>query len=667
MRRVALFAVVLTVGVAAPAAGWVELPPHPIPGDGVADCLRSAGPGRLALLGRLGRTTSAIDLLTVGSRGIAPGTTTTLGWLATCAEVGTAPGARALLVGSVVHNRKTFHSVVQAAEPGATPVTLGPEAVFDGPPSVAVAQTGAAVVAWVEALQGRGPLAEHVLAAVRPTADAPFEAPVMQGNGSLSARHPAVGIDAAGHATAVWVSRGSPRGAALLRIASTTDGERFAAPQSLASATGNQVALAVTPAGRTLIVNYGFGSVTAYERAAGASTFAPVALPVSGSLDELAVALADDGSAVVAARSAPGPTSALLRRPGGVFGHEQLLEGGPADNGSSSVGYVPSDSSGPAPPPDVQGSKITAALDGSGRVLVTWVDPGERNSAASAHVARGTISGGLTSAVRVGSPCRAANAAQPLMLSDGGLGAAWTDNARMQMQDAGDTLLGGGLLHVLVPGRETPTSDGPSPGLSASLLGPRALHGGQALRLRVRCRRGPCVVRAIATAYALDPSSGNTSLVGNSVELSRGRPSVLTLEPFAGQTFARRGEASARLSLVACAAAGSSRVTRLALHLRLRRLPLLPVPRVLQLVARRHGSLIHVTWRTSIPARGATFDIYARPTKLAHLVYAAIGGRGRTRFSVTLHEQPGTRERAVEVQVGTNEQPYSEPVTTRIH
>jgi len=669
---VALLAAVLTAFAAAPAAAWIELPAHPVAGDGVADCLRAAGPGQLALLGGDGRSSSPVDLLTVGPQAIAPGTDAALGRLAACPELAGAPGATPLLTAAVAHGVHSELTSVRVADAGSPAVTIGTSTGFDSAPSVAVSPSGAAVIAWTQSELRPFPGVTHVLAATRPAAGAPFGPVVTLGTGSPFGMQPSAAIDASGHATVVWVSHSSLGGAATIDIADAAAGGRLVTRQ-LASAAGDQVALAVSPAGRTLVVDSGSDSILAYERTAGASTFAPVPAPSSSSPDELAVALADDGGAVIAYRvdsSLGGVGSAvsafaLLRRPGdAAFGREQVLEGS-SDNGSfSAFGFMPSIDTSSSPLPDDRGAQIAAALNASGRVLLTWVDPGTRGSAASAHVASGTLAGGMARPARFGSPCRTANAAQPLTLADGTLGAAWTDNARVTARARSDTPLSGGLLHALLPGRAAVSADAPPPGVSARLTGATALHGGQPIRLRVRCRRGPCIVRAAATAYPLS-RFGDPTLVDGSIDLQRGRTGVLALDPADGSTLARPHDATAPVSVLACAPAGT-RAAHLTLKLRLHRLRLLPVPRVVDLVARRHGSKIDVTWRTSIPARDTRFDVIAQPFNLAHPVYAEVAGHGRSRFSTTLHLAPGVHERTISVRVNTAEQPFGTSVTARI-
>jgi hypothetical protein len=668
MRRLALLTALLALAAAAPAAAWIELPPYALPHDGVADCLRAAGPGRVALLGRLGRSTSTEDLLTLSPGGVAPGPSTTLGRLFECAEVGVAPGVTPLLAAPVRISPRSLAAALRVASAGGPPATLDRLARrLAISPSVAVAANGAAVVAWEELnLQSLG---GRVVAAFRPAADAPFGPATTLGYATGGDGDAAVGIDAAGHATVAWLGAGSARGAALLHIATTTAGGGFTSSVPLASVAGDRLALAETPGDRTLIANYGDGSIAAYERAPGASTFAPVPVFASGSADEVALAVADDGGAVIAYRSGSDSAFALVRRPGGSFAGEQRLAGSGSGSSFSDYGVGSWGIGGSAPPTDERGSKIAAALDASGHVVITWVVAGDRRGAASAHVARGTIAGGMAHAVRFGSPCRTATAAQPIVLADGQLGAAWTDNALTRAFLDLATPAGGGLLHLLVPGSATPQLEPAAPGLTAQLAGSRGLRIGQPLRLRVRCQRVPCVVRASADGYSTRfIGSGGDGDFGvptsSSIELTRGHSAVLELRPGVRVTLAPPGRAAARISLIACPATGMH-ITHLSLRLHLRRVPPRPLPRILHLVARRHGRRIVVTWRTTAPARGITFEVLAHPADYADLVYSVVPGRGRRRFSATLREPSGTHERSVSVAAISSEQFSSTTVRIR--
>jgi hypothetical protein len=646
MRRAALLGILLALASTAPAAAWVELPPYAIPHDGVADCLRAAGPGQLALLGHLGRTTSATDLVTFGPRGLARTSSTTLGRLTECPEVAVAPGTTPLLVAPTLRSQHDASSALHAADAGGPPATISPPGVV-ADPSVAIAPNGAAVVAWIDA----DPLTldETAYAAIRPAAGKPFDPPVRLGAAATFGASPVAAIDAAGRATVAWDGIGGRQGTRELTVAtSALPGERFTAPQRLApddGEEGDEIALAVSPAGRTLVVAAS-GSLTAFERLAGATRFAPVALPPSHSPIELAVALADDGGAVIAYSSAPVPAFALLRRPGAAFGADQALQPAtsPADDASG-----PLLGEAASPLYDANAGHIAALLTPDSRVLVTWTVPGDPRRASAARASRGTLSGGMSPATSLGSPCRATNGAQPSMLADGSLVAAWTDNARVRSL-GDDVARGGGLLHAALTGATPPHSATRPLRLSARLVGPRALRPGQELRVRVRCDRGPCFVRVSATAYASvrGQLGADPAVAAASTQLLARRPAVLALKS-GDLDLAPAGRATTPISLIACEPSGRI-AARLTLRARLRRLPPRPLPHVRDLVARRRGDRIHVTWRTSIAARDATFWVSMGPFDL-RLGVMPVAGRGRTRFSVTLDVPRGSHPR--EVDVGT--------------
>jgi hypothetical protein len=658
MRRAALLGTLIALACAAPAAAWIELPPYPIPHDGVADCVRAGGPGQVAVLGGAGRTRSTIDLLTAGPRGLVPGPSTSLGLLADCAEVAFAPGAKPLLVAPTVRSWRATPLVLRAADAGGSPATISRPGHAENP-SVAVAPNGAAVVAWSDADPTRP--GDAAFAVVRPVAGAPFGAPVRLGPADAFGLPPVAAIDAAGRATVAWDSDSSdPNATTGPTVASTTGGGGFGAPQLLTSDYGGEIALAVSPSDRTLVVTTG-DSLLAFERLAGATSFARVKLPSTGQADELAVALADDGGAVIAFRPGLGPPFALLRRPGGTFGRQPLDEARPGGDIASFPGH------GPKLPSDINASHVAATLGAGGRVLVTWVDFGDRLRAAAARVARGTLAAGLSRATSLGSPCRAANAARPLPFADGTLGVAWTDDART----ADDTPLGGGMVHVVAPGAAR-SGHARAPRLSAQVIGSHAVHVGQALRVRVRCDGGPCVVRAAATAFPAEKSAqsvlrsfGIVPLSATSAQLAPQRAAVLTLMPARSSYLGAPGRGRTPISLLACTPDGRT-ITRLTLRARLRQVPLPPLPRVRDLVARRHGERIHVTWRTSIPARGVTFYVAMPSLNLDAFPPKAVPGKGRTRFSATLRVPRKKHPRKISVFTVEPGRTKSPVVTTRV-
>ncbi len=79
--------------------------------------------------------------------------------------------------------------------------------------------------------------------------------------------------------------------------------------------------------------------------------------------------------------------------------------------------------------------------------------------------------------------------------------------------------------------------------------------------------------------------------------------------------------------------------------------PALPIPRVLDLAARREGAAVRVSWRTSIPARRAQFFLIGDTDSGYAGAFATLAGRGRTRFAVTLHSRHGLRIRTVALEL----------------
>jgi hypothetical protein len=661
----ALATCLLALALVPAARAWNELPPYAVPGRAAADCLRSAGPGQLALLGRVTRTSAATELLDVAAGGIAPRVATTLGRLEACAEAATADGAAPLLAGWVLLPGRRGASALRVAPPGAPPTTLRVVShAFPSGPGVAVAPNGAAVVAWSETtfhLDRPFDSRSRVLAAVRPAGGAPFgPIAVLDAN---AAGEPAVGIDAAGDATVAWMgdasSRSSGNDLASAEVASAPAGGRFGAPEALVRSSGDAIALAVAPNGRALLAADAGDLTGAWERSSATGSFSVVALPDMESPDELAVALAPDGGAALVVQS--DSLTASLRRPGGGFGPPQQLEGNTSSVGSFAVFLGLGQAS-----QDDSGSNVHAAIGPGGDVVVSWVEDASGIAAASVRVARGTLGGRLGGATRLGTPCRAAEATTPLLLRDGRLGIAWTENARVDSLGGFERPHGGGRLHVATPDPAAPRPRALPPLISARVLGSGALHTGQALRLRVRCRRGPCDVRAVAPAFPSDdngPPDGEPVAVSTTVET--GRAATLRLVPTRRGSFARRRRPTrAAVALLACGPTGAV-APRLTLRPLLRRLPPPPVPRIIGLRAHRSGNAIHVTWRTSIPARSVDFYVLTRPIDFATGVVER-AGHGRTRFSVTLHPQNPAHVRSISVIVDAPDLPSQRPVTVRV-
>jgi hypothetical protein len=78
----------------------------------------------------------------------------------------------------------------------------------------------------------------------------------------------------------------------------------------------------------------------------------------------------------------------------------------------------------------------------------------------------------------------------------------------------------------------------------------------------------------------------------------------------------------------------------------LHRMPLRPLPRVLDARAVRQGRFVIATWRTDRPARRASFDVRGRPSGRIPipLDQRFVEGGGRTRFRVRLRTPRQLRE-----------------------
>ena len=654
MRRLALLAAVVAAALAPSSAGaaWTETATYDVPGGGIADCLRAAGTDRLALLGSLERISTPIDLLELQGDRLAPLATSTLGWLDDCPEIGTADGAPSLAAGTVLlpRGRGDFGTALRVATLGEAPQTLRPAG---GTPSVATAPGGAAIVAWIQRRPGQDKA--RVMAAIRRSAGAPFGTPTAVDGRPADQRAAVAGVDAAGRAVVAWRTA-SPRNFLheVLHVAAADESGRFGPPRALTRTRGWSLALAVAPDGRALLVAEGLDGLRAYERLPGQADFTRIPLPSVPYVEDLAVALNADGGAVIAYRTDPWSTAALVRSTGGAFreggdiavrrlGNFRPLESAFASPLVSSLGAHAE------PPDDMAGQDLAVALTPSGQMLMTWVQDEEGERAASAYVARGTLTDGFGAPSRVGGACRSATAARPLRFDDDVLGVAWTDDARVDTRQGGLRRLGGGRAHVardLAPS-EPPASTPAAPRMTARLMGPPALRATEPLRVRVRCERA-CDVRAVAVARTLPQPwwslfgrrGGARQVLDASDTLPAGRETTLRLDPENGSNAAgARGFPRTPIVVLACTP-GNAVAERLELPAP-RALPPGRIPSIAGLAARQRGDVVRATWHTTAPARRIHFTAYLMLAGRVRWPVARVAGHGRTRFAATLHVPHG--------------------------
>jgi hypothetical protein len=372
-----LFFIATSPAYAAPLA---EVPFEAFPGR-AAGCLVPTGPaGAVSLLGPYTPRDATTDLITVGSGGT---DRVNVGRLSHCASVAEAPGGAAVVAGTVWRQEvRRDRYVIRAAvrDPGGafgSAVRLG---VSDDSPAVAVASTGAAVVAWVR----RGDHRLRVIVARRSPGSA-FGPPEIVGQWRFRG-FPLVelsaGIDSAGRTTLLW-GRDLPSLDARVEVATAPSGEPFAI-QRLASRVEYlaRPVLAVAPDGGAILAHErnGSGPPAVFERAPGEPRFTPVALRgLAAYSDEPAVAIRDGGGAVVAWRSdltGFEGIEAVSRKGTGKFSSM------PAVGVSRSGEYLGPPDLPPslpeladpflAPPADHDGARLRAAIADDDRVLLAW-------------------------------------------------------------------------------------------------------------------------------------------------------------------------------------------------------------------------------------------------------------------------------------------------------
>jgi hypothetical protein len=623
--------VLLFLLLAAPAhAALRESPFEPLPGAGT--CLRgTATPGTFALLGPLGRTTSATDLRTVGAP---PATRVRLGALVDCAAVAVDPAGAGVLAGAVTPGRGKAEVRAVVRDPGGafgTPVRLGAAPILDSSVRAAVSPSGAAAVAWVQ--RRGGIFDEHARTRIVVVRRAPGGAfgslePLSgwhRGDDSSSPASVAVGIDAAGNVTVAWSRpRRGASGFATAAVAHAAPAARFAVQQLTTRLGGyGRARLAVASDGWTVLAYEGPGELRAYERPPDGARFTTLLRPVAGGSP--AVAVRDGGGAVIAWRSFGDDLSAgvlaAVRATAGPIGKPQEIAPDVSTSGSFGGSSFVFTGSRPYPPSDDGNAALKAALAPDGRALLAWGAEGERTSAAvTAHVAAGTLGSGFGPPQRLGGPIRDVNGVAPLFLADGRPALAWTDNTGGLISQTH------GRLHLAIDGAPLPP-DPPPPALRVRAAGHQRLFASQAPAVQVRCATA-CDVRAVLRSHDGDAGAITRTLrAGRTVRLRLTAPDL-----------GSHGQMRVRALVTATAPGGHRRVT-VSRHLVLVRRPAPPVAAPLGVEAHRRGRSIVVTWHTAFPARRMFFYVVARRNRTVSSDVTgvkAIPGRGRSRFRARL-------------------------------
>jgi hypothetical protein len=624
------------VAAARAAGGLTEAPFAPAGGTGAATCMRATGfAGEFATsepAGRAGR----VRLWSAAPGGPVAGQVLRIPSELGCAAVAADAEGGALLAALSTAGADSARLLVATRAPGgrfgrlrAVDRTFRRLAGF----TVAVGASGDGLITVVQPLGALGGTASR-LRALRITAAGKVSRPetVATVHGSPDSLLTAAGVDGAGRATIAWSSAGA------IRTRSAAANRRFARAQTVPGLGTDldSLAMAVAPDGRALLAADGYDDARVAERAPGAARFAP-GRRVAGASGDLALALGDDGAAVLAAHDAGDPQAALYlstRPPGGVFASARALASPLANGsyGSSELSFVLFGGVG-----DVVPATPRVVLDSDGRFAVSWLRgrTGAPESPMTPWLARGSVSGSVT-AKRFGSPARGADGTAPVLTADGRAGLAWADGAERAwlLGAVGDQLPG--RVHLALEGAPGAPSP-PPPSLRLRVRRRAVLYAADPLPVTAICG-APCDVRVAGAAVA----AGRTAGPG-ATRLHLGPSPFRSLGTRAGRRVVVRAVATAP---------GGVRASRTSAIVVIRRRPAPVPPRVVHLDAHRHAGRIVVTWGTDRPARRVSFnalaalDGHAPPHHIAGTARGARGG-GRTRHRVVMRPNVETTARGL--------------------
>jgi len=621
MLRPILFAAfaALVVPASASAAPFGELPFSAA--DTGATCLRATGaPGELAR-----STRSGTRLLSVGAGGIAETDLVATGApQGECAQVAASPSGAGVIAQSGSGLWVATREPGTPPAPWTKPAKLALEATRA---AVAVTDSGAAIVAWLEP----GASGRFDVRAMRRPAGGQFGAAETLGSARSESEFAFEGsvraaIAASGEAFVLWTQppAGSDSEQMPVDVAIAPAGGPFGSAQRVGLTHASSVpALAAGPDGRALVALATLTQLQVAERAPGGAFAAPtrlasfkepfVAIP--------AAAMGPGGAAIVgwyglfsqgvgaAARAAAGPFGApvALAAPAGTPGLDDSLLTLLSAFGLGALG--PSGAEGLAP--DREGGNLRAALTRDGRALLSW-----NTYLGVPRAASFPLAGGHLDRFALGAGVREAGSVTPLITASGAAAVAWTDNQSGRE----------GRVHVAVEGF-TAAPDAPAP--RVTLGSPRhvVLKPEQALRLPVTCSAA-CEVRV-----DLPDQFATTTYVS----LSRAGTRTVTLAPaFTPIAPVRRGPVRVRVRFAAPGArAGSERIE----NVRLQRERSSPAPKVLGLKAVRHGSRVDVSWRSDRRAEADAFAVVGVPSRtlaVEGLVAAEARARGERSFTARL-------------------------------
>jgi hypothetical protein len=459
------------------------------------------------------------------------------------------------------------------------------------------------------------------------------------------------GVSASGDAVVAWSFQAVADKPRELWAAVAPAGAPFAAPVKLATLRiGSSFSLAVGDAGHALLAFVSGSDVLVAERAPSGA-FGP-ATRVGNTDDAIGVtpaaAVRADGAAIVAwnnqlagdvqgvLRSQAGAFAApvTLAKPSGLRLPKLLLDLYSELFSAESPGEYTTSAAGP----DDDGGGARALLTPDGRGAVTWTAPVNRDGVWQSLplVATVPLTGGAPAVTAFGTELREGQATTPLIAPGGTLGVAWADNGERA----------DGRLHLALEG----AAYGPEPAapkVTVSAPKRRVLAADEPLRVRVRCSAA-CDVRVQVGDGALAPSDG--------FSLRRAGARDVRLSAYLEPLATLRG-GPVRLR-VRYGAPGARRAVAESTTYRLRRLPDAPLPKLLDVVARRRGNDIVVTWRTDRDMQASAFTVSAAKDGddlvLGTLAEAHGGGR---RFHARLTDAKDVRSVRIYTQVKGRREP----------
>ena len=609
MKRALVLAGLLLAAMPATAfaAPFGELPFRPV--DGAANCLRTTG-----LPGELSRWTSdGVELSTASAGGIAAQSVVPLGGMSACPVVVSDPNGFAVAAAPTTGGVRIALREAGTASWGAPTTIAAPGA---GNIRVAVSARGDVLVAWIEG--GDNPFQPvGRVRVVQRAAGGSFNAPRQVG-AEVADLNLAVGLAANGEGVLATSDLRE------LRVATAAPGTAFGASRRLMGATlfDADIALAVGADGRALLAASGVdGALGVFERDPGAGFVRRVEAREAGA-QAVAVALGAGGAAVVASQT--GDDVSLIRHDaGGAFGAAQRIVGGGQPSGGFSGGEaIVVFKAHNAPPSDGEPT-VHVRLGADGRAVVTWAGADRVANVATV----GPV--GAPELERLGSPLRDPVALAPLVLADGTQAVTWSDDTSF-FSAAPFT----GRVHLAVEG--VPAAPDPAPpALEVGAPLDASLRPAQPLVLPVHCAVA-CDVRADTGIGVFDPR----------LTLTEAGTARLQIDP-PGKALAPERPGPIKVKL-RWGAPGARVAQERTISVRLRRLPVPPFPRLLDVRARRaKGGVVDVRWRTDVGVRDAGFVVYGTHARAVggpeRPINATVQGRGRRAFHVRLKDASRTR------------------------